>query len=568
MQDALGTIDAVSLARAWEDPAGSATLEQVASPAGQARFHAAPPPEAIHDLGNQGALWLHLRLQRPPEGRQEWVLEFPMPVLDFVTVYQRGPQGWAGESAGDTVAVNSWPEAGRYPFFRLDLPPGETRDVFVRIRHLTPANFPVRLLTSAVHARNIQLEYLALGTAFGALLLLVAGCLARGLVYRDRIFGWYAVYALVTSLGVAAFTGAAAHLLWPGFSALGDSPPPMLAAAFGVAAVLFVRNLIGVRRRFLGQDRLLKGLAGIGVVLIAAPPVLPKMLGLHLLGAYLAIATFSVLGVAAAAWRRGDEVGKWVCAAFLPMTLSVLASFMRIFGWLPVSTGSQYAVVLAMGLEIPLLLVALTIRSRERHSAQVREQALTTHDALTGLLAPHLFQDRLRQVIARYKREGQGAAVMFIDLVNHGPIKDRFGTAVAEQSLLRSVIKLHRLVRDVDTVARLGEARFAVILEGATARASVTDRGARLIAAGLMPLPGLKPDVTLQFHIAALLLSERPTEAGDVEAALADQLARMSPRTRRPIRFVAPDTPEHADSSLFLPSDDEKRSRPPLSAVS
>jgi diguanylate cyclase (GGDEF)-like protein len=285
------------------------------------------------------------------------------------------------------------------------------------------------------------------------------------------------------------------------------------------------------------------------------------------------VTTFALVGVGLAAWRRRDVVGKWVCAAYLPMTLSVLASFMRIFGWLPVSTASQYAVVLAMAVEVPLLLVALTIRSRDRHSAQVREQALTTHDALTGLLAPHLFQDRLRQVCTRYKRDGQSAAVMFIDLVNHGRIKETFGAAVAEQSLLRSVIKLRRLLRDVDTVARMGEARFAVVLEGASLRASVTERAARLIAAGLMPLPGLKPDVTLQFHIAALLLNERALDAAEVEAALHGQLAQMSPRTRRPIRFIMPEGPPPSsssggqDSSLFMPADGARRSRPPLSAV-
>jgi two-component system, sensor histidine kinase LadS len=184
----------------------------------------------------------------------------------------------------------------------------------------------------------------------------------------------------------------------------------------------------------------------------------------------------------------------------------------------------------------------------------VREQALSTHDALTGLLAPHLFTDRLRQVVARFRRTGEDAAVMYIDLVNHGPIRNYFGTATAEQSLLRTVIKLRRLLRDVDTVARVGEARFGVILEGASSRSSVTERATRLIAAGLMPLPGLKPDVTLQFHVAALLLGERPMEAEQIQEALAAQLGRMSPRTRRPIRFIQQEQAggsEPGDSSLF-----------------
>src|SRR5206468_2565394 len=190
--------------------------------------------------------------------------------------------------------------------------------------------------------------------------------------------------------------------------------------------------------------------------------------------------------------------------------------------------------------EVPLLLVALNIRSRERHGAQIRELALSTQDALTGLLAAHLFHDRLRQVVARYKRDGDNAAIVFIDLVNYSQIKAQFGSSVAEQSLLRSVIKLRRLLRDVDTVSRVGEARFGLIIEGVTSRIAVTDRAARLIAAGLMPLKGLKPDVTLQFHIAAVLLDERMGEADEIVDSLDELLATMSPRTRRPIRFLEP----------------------------
>ena len=165
-------------------------------------------------------------------------------------------------------------------------------------------------------------------------------------------------------------------------------------------------------------------------------------------------------------------------------------------------------------------------------------------DALTGLLAPHLFHDRLRQVVARYKRDQQDAAVVYIDLVNYPRIKSFYGVSVAEQSLLRSVIKLRRLLRDVDTVSRVGEARFGLILEGVSSRSAVADRAARLIAAGLMPLKGLKPEVTLQFHVAAVLMGERPMEAPALTEALAALLGSMSSRTRRPIRFVEPESTE------------------------
>jgi diguanylate cyclase (GGDEF)-like protein len=550
LRDAQGSLDAQPLARTWVDRGGVASLQDVLRE-GATAFHA---PAGAVNLPARGALWLHLRLQRAQSERQQWLLRLPMPVLDLVTVYQLEDGGWRAESAGDTLAVSRWPEPGRYPVFRLDLPPGETHDVYVRIQHSAAAPFPLELATATRHAAAAQREDLIIGAAFGALLLLIAGCAATSWAYRDRGFAWYAGYAALTTVAIAAYTGVAAQFLWPGFGLFQDAPTNMLACAAAGAAILFVRNTLGLRRRMPVLDRLTLVLGIAGFVVALVPALLPKDIQLRVIGAYLCFATPVALVASALAWWRGDRVARWVFAAQFPLVTAVVITVSRNLGWADLPLLPQYGVIVALAVEVPLLLVALSIRSRDRHSAAVREQALSTHDALTGLLAPHLFTDRLRQVVARFRRTGEDAAVVYIDLVNHGPIRDYFGSATAEQSLLRTVIKLRRLLRDVDTVSRVGEARFGVILEGASSRSSVTERATRLIAAGLMPLPGLKPDVTLQFHVAALLLGERPMEAEQIQDALATQLARMSPRTRRPIRFIQQEQAggsEPGDSSLF-----------------
>ena len=557
LRDLAGHFEVREPVRAWVDVRGDATLDQAIR---GGAFQAAPA-DTTYRLGADSALWLHLRLQRGPLERQDWVLEFPVPVLDRVTVYQSGDDGgWLGETSGDTLPVHSWAEAGRYPFFRIAVEPGQVRDVYVRIRHATATNFPMVLHTMAAHGRHQQLEYLTLGTAFGALLLLIVGCLARGIAYRDPVFGWYAGYAALTGLAVAAYTGVAAHLLWSGIAIAGDKVLPVLACAAAGAAMLFLRNIFALRRPFPRLDRLIFWLAIASFVAAPLTTLLPKGVTAVLVSACIVAGTLIALLVGILCWTRGDPAAKWVVGAYLPMSVAVALSVLRVFGVVPLTIVGQYAVVAAMTLEVPLLLVALFIRSRDRHSAEIREQALSTHDALTGLLAPHLFHDRLRQVVARYRRGGEQAAVMYIDLVNHGRIHQVFGMAVAEQSLLRSVIKLRRLLRDVDTVSRVGEARFGVILEGASSRSSVTERASRLIAAGLMPLPGLKPDVTLQFHVAALMLDERPMEADEIQQALDEKLARMSARTRRPIRFVEaepqPSSEPGPESSMFAPDVD------------
>jgi len=555
------TVAAESAGRFWLDPAGTATLDQVLKLA-PGRFE--PMRESlIYSMGERGALWLHFRVELDRVQRPGWLLELPMPVLDLATVYLQDARGvWHGQSAGDTLSVDSWPEAGRYAVFRVDLTPGQPRDIYVRMRHTTPISLPVRFTSETAHDQRIQVEYAALGTAFGALLLLIAACIAQAWVYRDRVYAWYSAYAILMTLAVAAYTGVAGHLLWSGSGYWTDASQGVLALLAGGAALLFVRHLTGISPHLHWLDRIihLTGWAGLGLAVVYLS--VGKPAGLVLVGCYVAYASIANTAVAALAWRRGDVVGLWVLAAYVPLTLSVLLAVLRIFGVLPTSFGTQYAVVVGSALEVPLLLVALSIRSRERHGAQIRELALSSQDALTGLLAAHLFHDRLRQVVARYARDRHHAAVVFIDLVNYTRIKSFYGVSIAEQSLLRSVIKLRPLLRDTDTVSRVGEARFGLIMEGVNARAPVTDRAARLIAAGLMPLKGLKPEVTLQFHAAGVLLHERTLPAEALADALADLLSAMSPRTRRPIRFLEPDATERVPLEDSLLNDAEDSTLP------
>lgn len=541
LDDTQGDIDALPHVRAWTDPAGNARLAQVTGTETAASFRPLPRG-TIHALGDTGSLWLHMRAVTAKGSHKRWLLEFPLPLLDAVTVYQKDDLGqWQEGSAGDTLSVASWPEAGRYPFFHLELPPGQARDIYVRIRHITPLSVPVRFSSESSHDNRLQVEYLLLGIVFGALILLIAACLGQGWVHRDPVYGWYAAYAAITTLAVAAYTGVAAHMIWSNSGVWADLAQGCLALLAGAAALLFVRHLSGIFIRYPRLDRFIQWLGVLGLVLAPGYAILERGTALTVLGIYLAVAATLNVWVSLLAWRRGDEVGRWMLAAYTPLALAVLLTLLRVFGWVSASWLTQYAVVIAMAIEVPLLLVALNIRSRERHGAQIREQALSSQDALTGLLAPHLFQDRLRQVVSRFKRDRESAAVIFIDLVNYQRIKDYHGPAVAEQSLLRSVIKLRRLLRDVDTVSRIGEARFGLIMEGVSSRAVVTDRAARLIASGLMPLKGLKPDVTLHFHSAAVLLSERTLPAHELTEALEALLATMSSRTRRPIRFLEPE---------------------------
>jgi diguanylate cyclase (GGDEF)-like protein/PAS domain S-box-containing protein len=106
--------------------------------------------------------------------------------------------------------------------------------------------------------------------------------------------------------------------------------------------------------------------------------------------------------------------------------------------------------------------VSFDITERKRNEAQVRDMAF--NDVLTGLPNRRLLGDRLRQTLAGSKRSGFYNAVIFLDLDNFKPINDLHGHAVGDLLLVEVAGRLKRLMREEDTVARMGGDEFVVIL--------------------------------------------------------------------------------------------------------
>ncbi|MBI2726045.1 MAG: diguanylate cyclase [Polaromonas sp.] len=541
LTDQTPMIDVSGASNSWIDVEGKAGTDLIAAASRKALF---TPSRAgqVYALGREGVLWQHYRFSKAETSQQEWVLAFPQPLLDRVTVYQSTAAGnWNSLTAGDTLAVATWPVPGRYAQFQLRLPDSGVHDVYVRIQNVTSMSVPVSASTQISQSQRLQFEYLVAGLVSGALLLLVVACIVQSRIYRDRAYGWYALYASILTLVMAAWTGVAGHLLWPNADGWNDLAPGVLGILAGGAALLVIHHLcgLGLRHRWFEHAGHLAGVASLPLALAYA--VLERHIGVPMVASYLSLVVVIGLARAWTTWKRNDVIGLWTLAAFTPMAVATLLLLVNVVGFMPTTWLSRYGLMIGLIFEMPLLLIALNMRSRERHSVEARAQALVSQDALTGLLTPHIFQDRFKQIVARARRHREDAAVVYIELVNYKYIKKTWGTAVAEQSLLRSVIKLRRILRDVDTVGRVDEARFGLVLEGVSTRGPVTELAARLIAAGLMPLKGLKPEIVLQFHIAAVLLNERQGSDTEIGQALADLVQQMGPRSRRPIRFLEPE---------------------------
>lgn len=106
--------------------------------------------------------------------------------------------------------------------------------------------------------------------------------------------------------------------------------------------------------------------------------------------------------------------------------------------------------------------VTRDISERKRAEEQVRY--LAQHDPLTGLPNRALFADRVAQALAAQRRDGTDLALVFMDLDRFKPINDLLGHAVGDLLLKQVAERVRNLIRETDTVARIGGDEFMILL--------------------------------------------------------------------------------------------------------
>ena len=97
--------------------------------------------------------------------------------------------------------------------------------------------------------------------------------------------------------------------------------------------------------------------------------------------------------------------------------------------------------------------------------SQRRVEFLATHDELTTLPNRSLFLDRVRQAIARARRQRASFGVFFVDLDNFKIVNDSLGHHAGDEMLKEVALRLRECVRAADTVSRFGGDEFALLIE-------------------------------------------------------------------------------------------------------
>ncbi|GEM_PF-1667093 len=104
-------------------------------------------------------------------------------------------------------------------------------------------------------------------------------------------------------------------------------------------------------------------------------------------------------------------------------------------------------------------------RTTELQDLNQKLESFAFYDALTGLPNRHLFIDRAQHALRLAQRNGNRAALLFMDLNRFKQVNDSLGHDVGDQLLAEVAKRFRRVVRESDTLARLGGDEFTLLIE-------------------------------------------------------------------------------------------------------
>lgn len=463
-----------------------------------------PVSRLTPQLLEASALWLRFDAISS-SATVHWQLTMPLPGVDDVTLVYRDPAGrWVYQRAGSSRSIDSWPQAGRYPVFSLSQQASQKIRYYVRIHHsrVPFSTLPVIVSTAQlINAR--QAEHMLLGIYFGLTALVVALAVANAAAYRDAGFGTYAAYILMFAGAQGSFTGVAGLYWWPQWPRMNSATTMLLPVLAAVTAMWFVRTVATPRRFTRALDWMMLALMGSLVVVAVIDVAVPTLESFAMINILISASMAMVVMVLSVALFEGDRNTRWVALGFLPVLIAALAPLLRNLGVIASSFWTEYALALGSAIEMPILFYGLHRRVSQRREPAVRATALGITDPLTGLHSSKVLRSKLRQALATAERYPQPFALLLVNLTNHAVLQSQHGRETGDRALVMAAARIRAVARPIDTVARVDDTRFALLLEGPISPQGATDVATRILASGLRLSHELPEASFLQFHIAA-----------------------------------------------------------------
>lgn len=521
--------------RYLEDPAHAYSFAQVRSEPLASRFAALPGGNS--NLGISGSdFWLRIDVYNSGSEPFAWFLEAAYPQWDHVDFYLDSGKVLSG---GDHVDFGKRAVASESNVLPVTTPPGAAQRIWVHLSYDQPglAETQLRLWTPNAFYQHVADRYLVIGAFAGIGILLFLYNLLIGYATRMAEYLWYTCYILAAVMSLLTFNGFGYRYLWPESTWFMDFSPLFFGLLTLMLATQFTRSFLHTQQS-LFVDRLLRAVFVVGGLSLACYLVGWRDYALKLV---FLCAVFSVFYPLIGVWqyRKGRLDARFYVLGWSVWSLAIIVAMLLNTGFIPSDFVTRFGPSLGFSIEAVLLSFALADRiNRFRQEKEAVERMHIEHleheqekleqlvgertaaleqamgraelmamtDVLTGALNRRAFFEFGEKEFERALRYKTILAVVMIDLDHFKEINDRHGHAAGDQVLTGVVGALRSMIRNTDTLGRIGGEEFAALLPQADLQAAseLAQRLKEAIAAMQIVSDGATIRVTASFGVAAV----------------------------------------------------------------
>jgi two-component system, sensor histidine kinase LadS len=497
----------------WLDPQGKADGADAKTAARAGAF--ARVADAPVVLATEAAMWYRLEIQqRDRTGR--WYVRSISAAVDHMSFHWQNPQGqWQSQVAGDSVPSRNWPIKHRLPSFEIPTElltePDGTAEVWLRIAQKRTAFFtPITVLNDASMRKASETGYWFFGVFYGLVFAALVLAAQRVFATRDRAFFAFGLYTLSMALLQGALTGLIGQYVLDDLPRVADQLPRTAAELFALGGLYFAYTACNVERFVPRIAWFYRAWMSLGLGVVTLHIVWSSATSFAIANVYMPSSLVLALAAPVLAHRRGERYALQILFSMLPAALMSLLPLARNHSLITTSFWTQYGLMIGAAVQLVALMVVLNRRSHELHESEVRERALSSTDALTGVTHEQLFLERLHGSVVRARRYGHQTGLLLITLTNHGWFQKEHGQQSAERALVLTASRIRAVARDVDTVSRVGEREFVMLLEGPVTHAGMVHAATKVLARSLQPAEALPIGAQLKIAITMAVLPDKP----------------------------------------------------------